>query len=784
MGYDQVQQNRQVIRLQLAQPLTNRSYAFSKDGYLQNCFIEKSATGKVFVRKRPGYSYTTSGGTAYGTGQGIYYYGDRFYAVQDNTLYRCGGLQYSYSNANSWTNRTTTANSFGPLSGATSAVFKGKLWLFGGVTGLGTYSGSVWSSGDGATWAQVIPLAPWGGRTGISVVVFQEQIFVMGGGDAGAAFNDVWVSDNGIDWQILTETAPWSVRRGAGLVVFNNSIMLMGGHDPAGPTYNNEVWSSVDGITWKQLPSAGWASRAYFGAYSINGRIYIVGGTDAAGPYNDCYYTNDGLSWTSATAAVFASARSMFGYCIYDDKMWAIGGKNNVGTYLNNVYYSSDGITWNNVPLIGSFTARVSCTAASFICSPTVNSLQPLSIWVLGGVDSGSGVLDTALHADINAQGSTSFALTTSASTLEPMQFATVSPTSYLVFKNNYDAWTLWGNTVSKISDKNFPKKTVPGIVYLDRRIFVMDPNGIIYGSDINDPTSFQSFNYIEAEYEPDAGIALGKYLNYIVAFGSRTMQFFYDAGTYPGSPLAVQMNMTQKVGCVNGYTLVSMDGTLVWVGGSEEAGRGIFYFENGRPIKISTPEIDRLLDQETFILPPFACGFGITGHRLYLLTLRSLNLTLVFDFVEKQWHRWSKANGDVMPFKGYATNGEYSVVQEEVGANLYKLNESYYSDYGTAIVCSGVTDPVDFDSYIAKFQRNVTIVGDRNGGNNTITVQWSDDDYGSWSTGVSIELNQTKPWTWRGGRFSRRAYKWTCSNSTLPMRLEALEVQVDFGNV
>ena len=61
----------------------------------------------------------------------------------------------------------------------------------------------------------------------------------MGGSDGSSNFNDVWSSSDGATWDLVTGTAGWSARTGHTSVVYNNQIFVMGGYGSA----DNEAWS-------------------------------------------------------------------------------------------------------------------------------------------------------------------------------------------------------------------------------------------------------------------------------------------------------------------------------------------------------------------------------------------------------------------------------------------------------------------------------------------------------------------------------------------------------------
>jgi hypothetical protein len=99
-------------------------------------------------------------------------------------------------------------------SGHASAVFQGALWVFGGFNpnargDRSSYLADVWCSRDGRAWRNVTMDAPWKGRRGHQVVVFDGALYLIGGYRVyvkdgvsyGGAANDVWRSADGTNWE-------------------------------------------------------------------------------------------------------------------------------------------------------------------------------------------------------------------------------------------------------------------------------------------------------------------------------------------------------------------------------------------------------------------------------------------------------------------------------------------------------------------------------------------------------------------------------------------------------
>ena len=184
-------------------------------------------------------------------------------------------------------------------------------------------------------------------------------------------------------------------------------------------------------------------------------------------------------------------------------------------------------------------------------------------------------------------------------------------------------------------------RRTVPGIVFLDGYFVVMDTNAKIQSSNLNDPLVWSALDFIVAQIEPGAGVAIAKSQNYIIAFKEWSCEFFYDAGNPVGSPFSTVGNGFNLVGCASGDSVANLDGILFWVSQTHQKGRGVHMMQGLQEQGISTPDIERILNLST-LATVYSYGVKIAGHSFYILTLVDQNITLVFDMTSKVWSQWS----------------------------------------------------------------------------------------------------------------------------------------------
>jgi hypothetical protein len=141
---------------------------------------------------------------------------------------------------------------------------------------------------------------------------------------------------------------------------------------------------------------------------------------------------------------------------------------------------------------------------------------------------------------------------------------------------------------------------------------------------------------------EPDGAVALSRLLNYIVAFGEYTTEFFFNAGNpAPGSPLSAYTSGMLNVGCAAAGSVAQTNNQLFFIGVTKQRGRSIYRMTGTTPQIISTPAIERILNDDN-LSEVFSFCVKISGHNFYVLTLVDSDITLVWDTATGDWKEWT----------------------------------------------------------------------------------------------------------------------------------------------
>lgn len=226
---------------------------------------------------------------------------------------------------------------FSPREGHQVVEFQNKLWLIGGVEN-DSYKNDVWSSEDGVHWTLEALNAEFSPRAEHQVVVFNDELWIVAGGesvDSSGAFNDVWRSSDGVHWEEVTSNAPFTARSGHQLVVYRDQLFLIGGE--IGSSDLNDVWKSVDGETWVQSNSMKPPPyRAHHQVVERENKLWLMGGGSTFFS-SGLWSSSDGEEWIRNSDVDQFDEMSGHQLVVYKNRFWVIEG---------NIWSSSNGTNW------------------------------------------------------------------------------------------------------------------------------------------------------------------------------------------------------------------------------------------------------------------------------------------------------------------------------------------------------------------------------------------------------------------------------------------------------
>ena len=340
-------------------------------------------------------------------------------------------------------------------------------------------------------------------------------------------------------------------------------------------------------------------------------------------------------------------------------------------------------------------------------------------------------------------------------------------------------------NVVTTVTDPDIPTPHLPYPIFLDGYLFLAKlGTASIYNSDLNDPTAWTAGNVIDAEMEGDDLVRLAKLNNYIVAFGSTSIEYFWDAAEATGSPLNRNDTPIKINSYLGGFS--QFGNSLYYIGVNDGGQADIYKLTDFKIEELGTPTISRFLNTANTNINTWSAGIvSCKGHTFYVVNVGT-QTTYVYDVDTKLWARWAYQATSIFPVTAscnvQTTENTYTYFAlGTTNSAIYRFNDTLYQDNGTNFTCTIITEASDFGTLNRKTMRRLSVIGDRPSSNANLNVQWSDDDYQTYSTARSINLNQDLPCTYNLGWFRQRNFKLTFTANE-NMRLQELEVEINKG--
>jgi hypothetical protein len=356
-----------------------------------------------------------------------------------------------------------------------------------------------------------------------------------------------------------------------------------------------------------------------------------------------------------------------------------------------------------------------------------------------------------------------------------------------------YQAWYFpTGGAWTQITDVDYPPNqgtpltTVGAPVFLDGYMFIQDTTGRIWNSDINSITAWTSTSFIDAQDKPDAGAGLMRYKNYVVAAGTKTIQFFYNAGNATGSPLSRVQGGTINVGVtpmLTQRTMIEVGATIYFFGNDPESGAIHIYRLNGTAAeKVSDTAMDEFLAYASHNL--FAYEFLGTwqqGGKTHIVVRVGSGSTAAaaaplwsYCVDTGQWWQVVFASSEL---PRYMVGGPFGYYMLNYDRTIYKWSANY-QDNGVTFTLTAQTQPIDHGTDNLKECTAFRLIADNQTTAGNVSVSYSDNDYASFSSAKTIDMTQQQKKLDAGlGWFRSRAWKIT-ETVNRPFRAQAFEVE------
>jgi len=236
-----------------------------------------------------------------------------------------------------------------------------------------------------------------------------------------------------------------------------------------------------------------------------------------------------------------------------------------------------------------------------------------------------------------------------------------------------------------QITDPDFPGAVT--VCYLDGYFVFNEPNSQrLWVTSLLDGTSIDPLAFASTEGSPDGLLAVAANFREIWAFGTNSIEVWYDNGT-AGFPFERIQGAFNELGLAAPYSVAKMDNGLFWLG-RDRRGQGIVYKANGYTgQRISTHAVEWQIQQYTDMSDAIGYTYQQDGHSFYVLIFPTANTTWVYDLATQAWHeRAGWVNGY---FTRHRSNCQMAfnnkiVVGDFENGNIYAFDLDDYSDNGS----------------------------------------------------------------------------------------------------
>lgn len=335
--------------------------------------------------------------------------------------------------------------------------------------------------------------------------------------------------------------------------------------------------------------------------------------------------------------------------------------------------------------------------------------------------------------------------------------------------------------------------------VFLDGYLFLCT-NSDIFNSNLNDPLTWSASNFISVESYPDKLRMILRVGTYIVALGTESTQYFYNAANPTGTPLAANVGATKKIGLIGGLTTFGDQAFFIGTSGS---GAPSLYTLQGLKIEeLTSYPFSRFWVGQGYTYDTGSYPKGsillLNGHSVYYVhtpvtpstippTTTPTGVSYYYDLETKLWSKltyqstaflltqsaWSAAIA-----RGFKRQTYFNIMNDN---NLYRFSPTIYRDNGVNFEVKFRTRFDNYGTQRMKFGNRLVLVADMTSSASNMTVSWTDNDFQSFTATRTIALNNAYQQLYALGAFRARGWEFTYADN-FPMRWRSVELDYTQG--
>lgn len=283
-------------------------------------------------------------------------------------------------------------------------------------------------------------------------------------------------------------------------------------------------------------------------------------------------------------------------------------------------------------------------------------------------------------------------------------------------------------------------------LVFLNSYLFAVNAAGNkIYNSTVGGVlTTWASTDFISAEQYADPVQWIDKHKNYLVAFGTQSIEFFYDGGVEVGSPLVRQESYSRQIGIFtdstsnnDGKYTAHIDDDIYFLGTRGNDTIGLFRIRNFQVEEIDSQYFQNVANRISGLTANVTRGLEtitVNNNPMILININNENYGMVYFPKEDSW--WQLRYGD-------PTLVDFPAPEYRIGVGFYspKTGTTYFLsanstaatsiymhtpdlEHTQSVTSTIYTEVVDFGINYWKHIARVDAIGDF--GDNTVTLYYN----------------------------------------------------------
>ncbi len=235
-------------------------------------------------------------------------------------------------------------------------------------------------------------------------------------------------------------------------------------------------------------------------------------------------------------------------------------------------------------------------------------------------------------------------------------------------------------NGLQEIIDEDFFAADV--VEYLDQYFaFNRAGTGQWFLSNLNDGLTFLATDIATAEGDPDDLVGMIWNRRELWLFGAETTEIWFNTGNLDFPFQRVEGGFIER-GCAAAFSIAEDDNAVFWLGDD----RVIYRADGYVPHRVSHHAIEEAFRDYAVVSDACAFIYTMGGHKFYVLTLPSEDVTWVYDITTGLWHeRQSKDIGRWRVSAHADAYGKHLVGDFEHG-RVGELDLDTYAEWGETL--------------------------------------------------------------------------------------------------